>query len=91
MPIAEPTTLARIHQKRNAPTGRLAGIQAGAQAIGQAAAPPEPAPDMQERMSHNIKAIETRRDFWIADTELMASGFGARTNGALSSLGGPRI
>jgi outer membrane protein TolC len=83
--------LARVHQKRNAPTGRLAGIQAAAQAIDQAAAPPEPAPDMQEWMSRNIKAIEARRDFWIADTELIASGSGARTNGGLSSLGGPRI
>jgi outer membrane protein TolC len=38
--------IARAHQKRNAPTGGLAGIQAGAKMIDQAAAPPEPAPDM---------------------------------------------
>jgi outer membrane protein TolC len=83
--------IARAHQKRNAPTGDLAGIQAGAKMIDQAAAPPEPAPDMQEWMSHNIKAIEARRDFWIADTELTASGSGTRTNGGLGSLGGPQI
>jgi hypothetical protein len=46
---------------------------------------------MQEWMSHNIKAIEARRDFWIADTELTALGSGTRTNGGLGSLGGPQI
>jgi outer membrane protein TolC len=83
--------IARAHQKRNAPTGGLAGIQAGAKMIDQAAAPPEPAPDMQEWMARGIKAIEARRDFWIADTELTALGSGTRTNGGLGSLGGPQI
>ena len=83
--------IARAHQKRNAPTGGLAGIQAGAKMIDQAAVPPEPAPDMQEWMARGIKAIEARRDFWIADTELTALGSGTRTNGGLGSLGGPQI
>jgi hypothetical protein len=40
-------------------------------------------------MSRSIKAIEARRDFWIADTDLVASWSGARSNGRLSSLGDP--
>jgi hypothetical protein len=81
--------LARAHQKRIAPMGRLAGIQGAAQASDQTAAPPEPAPSMPGWMSRSIKAIEARRDFWIADTDLVASWSGARSNGRLSSLGGP--
>jgi outer membrane protein TolC len=82
--------LARVHQKQIAPMGRLAGIQSTARASDQAA-PPEPAPDMPGWMSRNIKAIEARCDFWIADTDLVASWSGARSNGRLSSLGSPHI
>jgi outer membrane protein TolC len=83
--------LARAHQKRIAPMGRAAGIHGAAQAGDQATAPPEPAPDRQEWMNRNIKAIEARRDFWIADADLVASWSGARSNAGPSPLGGPQI
>jgi outer membrane protein TolC len=83
--------LARAHQKRITSMGRLAGIHGAAQAGDQATAAPGPAPDMPGWMSRNIKAIEARRDFWIADTNLVASWSGARSNRGLSSLGGPHI
>ncbi|MGF9764688.1 TolC family protein [Microvirga sp. 0TCS3.31] len=83
--------LARAHQKRIAPMGHLAGIHGAAQAGDQTTAPREPAPDMPGWMSRSIKAIEARRDFWIADTDLMASWSGARQTGDPISLGGPHI
>jgi outer membrane protein TolC len=81
--------IARSHQTRNAPMGRLAGIQAGTQPGDQAAASQEPTPDMQGWTSRTIKAIEARRDFWIADTDLVAAWSSAGSNGDMSLLGPP--
>ncbi|GEO16316.1 hypothetical protein MAE02_40120 [Microvirga aerophila] len=83
--------LARIHQKRIAATGHMVGIYDPTQDSDRAATLPEPALDMDEWMKRNIKAIEARRDFWIADTDLGASWSGARSTGGLSPLGGPHI
>ena len=81
--------IARAHQKRNASMGRLAGIQAGAHAGDHAAASQQPAPDMPGWTSRTIKAIEARRDFWIADTDLVAAWSSAGLNRGVSLLGPP--
>jgi hypothetical protein len=83
--------LARAHQKRIAMLGHLAGIHDPAFASDRAAPAPEPPSDMHEWMSRTSKAIEARRDFWIADADLAASLSGAGPNRSLSTLGGPHI
>nr|WP_244627413.1 TolC family protein [Microvirga tunisiensis] len=85
--------LARIHQKRIAAMRRLAGMRDPTQDGDRAAALPlpEPAPDMEGWMGRGIKAIEARRDFWIADTELAASMSGAGPNAVPSAVDGTRL
>jgi outer membrane protein TolC len=83
--------LARIHQKRIVAMGRVAGMRDPTQEGDRAAALPEPAPDMEGWMGRGIKAIEARRDFWIADTDLAASMSGAGPNALPSAVDGTRL
>ena len=81
--------LALTHQKnRTAPTKRSAGIHGAALAGDEATRPSEPAPDIPGWMSRSGKAIEACRDFWIADTNLVAAWSGAKSTAGLMPLDG---
>jgi hypothetical protein len=83
--------LARAHQKRIASMGRLAGVHGAAQAGDPATAPLDSAPDMLGWMSRNVKAIEARRDFWIADTDLLVSLSGTGMDGSVNTARVPPL